>query len=141
MESLKIFSKIFGHIFIVTNQRGIARNVMSEKDLEIIHNKMMKVINDNGGKVDEIYYCPHDRDEECGCRKPDVGMAKKAKKEFPEINFNTSIIVGDSISDMKFGKELGMYNVFITTSQATVPKEANTAFDSLYNFSKFLIDV
>lgn len=113
VDAIAKFSKIFGKIFVVTNQRGIARGLMTEDDLQIVHDLMLKEIQKAGGRVDGIYFCPHDRNQDCGCRKPDVGMALKAKEEFPAVDFKKSIMVGDSTSDMEFGKNAGMITVRI----------------------------
>ncbi len=109
IEGLKILRKIFGRIIIVTNQRGIGLGLMTENDLCKIHENMEKILKENGVFIDRIYYCPHDYEKEnCDCRKPKVGLALKAKMEFPEIDFKKSIVLGDSISDIQFGKSLGM---------------------------------
>jgi len=114
IEGLKILRKIFGKIIIVTNQRGIGLGLMTENDLRKIHENMEKILQENGVFIDKIYYCPHDYEREnCNCRKPKVGLALKAKMEFPEIDFKKSIVLGDSISDIQFGKSLGMITVFI----------------------------
>ncbi len=139
LESLKIFNGIFGRIIVVTNQRGIALGVMNVDDLLAIHNYMIKEIQNNGGRIDNIYYCPHDRDDNCDCRKPKPGMLIKAQKEFPEINFSRSIMVGDSASDMELGRSRSLLNVFISDSA-----EADNSFDinfpSLIDFARYLND-
>ena len=119
-EAFKKFSKIFGRIFIITNQRGIARKIMTEKDLESVHNFMINGIKNSGGRVDKIYFCPHDRNENCGCRKPDIGSALKAQQDFPEIDFSKSIMVGDTSSDIQFGKNAGMYTIKVNSESADI---------------------
>lgn len=119
-EAIKKFSMIFGKIFIITNQRGIARKIMTENDLQKVHDFMLEEIKNCGGIVDKIYFCPHDRDENCGCRKPSPGMALKAKKDFPEIDFNKSIMVGDTAPDIKFGQNAGMYTIKITSKDTEI---------------------
>lgn len=113
-EAVSKFSRIFGRIFIITNQRGIARNLMTEKDLQNIHDYMLNEFGKAGGRIDKIYFCPHDRDEDCNCRKPRIGMALKAFIEFPDVNFDKSIMVGDTVSDMEFGKNAGMLNILVS---------------------------
>lgn len=107
IEALKILNSLFDRIIIVTNQRGIGRKLMTEKDLEVIHKNMLSVLSKENIKIDKIYYCPHDYKKEiCNCRKPKIGMALQAKKDFPDIDFRNSIMVGDSLSDIEFGKKL-----------------------------------
>lgn len=117
-EAISKFSTIFGRIFVVTNQRGIARGLMTEDDLQIVHKLMLDDIKNAGGRIDKIYYCPHDRNQGCGCRKPDIGMALKAKQDYPEVDFSKAIMLGDSTSDIKFGENAGMHTFRINESMS-----------------------
>lgn len=110
--AIATLSKRFTKILVVTNQRGVGKGLMSEEELITIHKEMCKDIKEESGRIDKIYYCT-DISESSECRKPNIGMALQAKKDFPEINFTKSIIIGDSISDMLFGNNLGMTCFFI----------------------------
>jgi histidinol-phosphate phosphatase family protein len=112
LQAVAGLGKIFGRIFIVTNQRGVGLGVMTEDKLNEIHGKLLSEITSLSGRIDKIYYCTA-VDNCAECRKPNIGMGLKAKSDFPEIEFSKSIMVGDSISDMEFGKNLGMKTVFI----------------------------
>jgi len=114
LEALKILSPEFSRIIVVSNQQGIGKGLMTEEELEILHRKMIAEIERNGGRIDRIYHSPHLEKEGSVKRKPNVGMALMARKEFPGINFKRSVMVGDSISDMIFGKRLKMINVFLS---------------------------
>jgi histidinol-phosphate phosphatase family protein len=113
-EALKILSPEFSRIIIVSNQQGVGKGLMTEEELEILHRKMIAEIERNGGRIDRVYHSPHLEEEGSVKRKPNVGMALMARKEFSGINFKRSVMVGDSISDMIFGKRLNMVNVFIS---------------------------
>jgi histidinol-phosphate phosphatase family protein len=113
-EALKILSQEFSRIIVVSNQQGIGKGLMTENELEILHRKMIAEIEINGGRIDRIYHSPHLEKEGSLIRKPNVGMALMARKEFPGINYQRSVMVGDSISDMIFGKRLKMVNVFLS---------------------------
>lgn len=112
-EALKICSGLFGHLFVVTNQQGISKGLMDENALNEIHNHFLNEIIDIGGKIDRIYYCTDLADSDSSNRKPEIGMALLAKKDFPSIDFHKSIMIGDSITDMVFGKKVGMKTVFL----------------------------
>jgi D-glycero-D-manno-heptose 1,7-bisphosphate phosphatase len=112
IEALSMLSSLFGNIIVVTNQRGVGKGLMSENDLNIIHTRMQDLVLMGGGRIDKIYYCTG-VPETSFCRKPNIGMALKAKNDFPEIDFEKSIIIGDSKSDMEFGKRLNMKTVFV----------------------------
>ncbi|MEI8389946.1 MAG: HAD family hydrolase [bacterium] len=136
-EAIKKFSDVFGRIFIVTNQRGIARKIMTENDLELVHGFMIDGINNSGGRIDKIYFCPHDRGENCGCRKPEIGSALKAKQDFPEVDFKKSIMVGDTSSDIQFGKNAGMYAIKVTLKKNENDAEIFSV-NSLSEFAEML---
>ena len=118
-EVLGKLSTYFNRIIIVTNQRGIGKGLMTHDDLTLIHQKMLQAIEIHGGKIDKIYYAP-DMDSNSPNRKPNTGMGIQAKQDFPDIDFNKSIMVGNNLSDMQFGKNLGMKTVFVETT-STLP--------------------
>lgn len=110
LDALKRWSLLFKHIVIITNQRGVGRGVMTEKSLNIIHYRMLKVIESYGGRIDAIYYCTSINDCDPD-RKPNPGMAFQAKRDFPDIDFSKSILIGDSESDMEFARNVGMKGI------------------------------
>ena len=114
LEAISYFSRIFGRIVIVTNQQGIGKGVMTEGDLHDIHNRMIDEISRAGGRIDKIYFCPELAQNNPRCRKPEIGMGEEAKKDFPEIDFRRSIMVGDSEKDMEFARRLQMPHVRVT---------------------------
>src|ERR1051325_2969187 len=107
-ESIAKLSKIFGRIIVVTNQQGIAKGIYSHEDLNAIHSHMTRMVEIENGKIHAVFYAPQAAEENSPMRKPGIGMALQAKKIFPEINFEKSIMVGDTDSDMQFGKAAGM---------------------------------
>ncbi|MDR0429448.1 MAG: HAD-IIIA family hydrolase [Tannerellaceae bacterium] len=111
-EALSILSAQFAHIVIVTNQRGVGKGVMSLQQLEAIHTHMQNEISARNGKIDKIYFCT-DTGEHSLNRKPNIGMALQAQREFPDINFSDSIMAGDSLSDMQFANNAGIPAVLI----------------------------
>ena len=112
-----------GYRFIVaTNQRGIARGMVSIEDLEEIHRNMLERFQQEDIEIDAVYYCPHDHKEKCPCRKPNPGMFYKAQTELPYlIDFSASIVVGDSLTDIKAGKKLGARTAFIRNGNGELP--------------------
>lgn len=112
-EAIAFLRKHCKYLFIVTNQRGIAKQLMTVKDLEKVHGNMLHALREKGADVDRVYFCPED--EGSYCRKPNIGMAMQAKADFPDIDFNSSLMIGDSISDLEFGKNLEMKCVWISS--------------------------
>ena len=91
-DALAVCAQKFGRIVIVTNQRGVGRGLMTENDLHEIHMQLMDAVEQAGGRIDAIFYCPDISDEGSTHRKPKPGMAFDAKNLFPEIDFTKSII-------------------------------------------------
>ena len=140
-DAFKTFAQIFGKIIVVTNQQGIGKGLMQESTLKSIHSNMITEIEKHGGRVDAIYYAPHIKESNHVDRKPNVGMALKAKKDFPDINFKKSIIAGDPKSDMEFGYRLGMIKAFINIDSSfakTHPALVDYTAINLFEFSKML---
>lgn len=114
LEALKALNDIFGRILVVSNQRGVGKGIMTIDDLKEISTNMIHSIEESGGKIDKAYVATAVSDEDHN-RKPNTGMALQAREDFPEIDFKRSIVVGNSLSDMEFGKRLAMHTVFLTT--------------------------
>ncbi len=119
LDALKHVSEVFGNIVVVTNQRGVGRGIMSIDSLNGIHSNMIEAVVDNGGIINKIYACTAVEDDDHN-RKPNIGMAMQAKEDMPEIDFSKSIMVGNNLSDMEFGKKSGMYTVLLTTTREPV---------------------
>ncbi len=119
IEALAILSPLFKKIILVTNQKGVGKGVMSVADLETIHFNMLQAINKGGGRIDQIFYCP-DLDNDSYNRKPNPGMAFQATEKYPEIDLSKSIMIGNRISDMGFGRNAGMHTVFLSTTHPEI---------------------
>ena len=137
-KKLTIFKKIsefFGTVLVVTNQQGIAKGLMTENDLNEIHNFMLTEINKAGGHINKVYFCPDFAYLNSACRKPNTGMALKAKEDFPDIDFTNAVMVGDSDTDIEFGKRLGMLTVWIDNGDSSEKKRLSLKAEADYTFS------
>ncbi len=121
-EALAFLDKLFGRIVVVTNQQGIGKKLYRIEDLELIHGNMLYEIKYHGGRIDKVYFSPHLDAEKHPTRKPGIGMALNARADFPEIDFSKSIIIGDSMSDMEFGRGAGMKTIYISDTPKQDPK-------------------
>jgi D-glycero-D-manno-heptose 1,7-bisphosphate phosphatase len=116
-------------VFVVSNQRGIALNLYTAADVLDIHALFQDELNTYGAHVDAFYFCPHDK-ADCDCRKPLPGLFHQAQADFPDVTAESSVIIGDSWSDIEFGRRLGMLTVFIDGDPALQKPGAETARDS-----------
>ena len=113
LEAMAIFSRVFDRIFVVTNQQGIGKGLMTESDLDRIHDWLHEQVVSAGGRIDRIYYCPALKSAHSFMRKPSIGMALQARRDFPEVLLRQSVMVGDTRSDMLFGRRAGMQTVLV----------------------------
>ena len=147
LDALAFFAKHFKRIMVVTNQQGIGKGKMSAEQLQHIHENMATDIAKAGGRIDAIYHCPDLASTPNNCRKPASGMAWQAKAAFPDIDFQRSVMVGDSLSDIEFGQNLGMVTVLIEGKMDELDQIAQAVsnglridhrFNSLQGFAQFL---
>jgi D-glycero-D-manno-heptose 1,7-bisphosphate phosphatase len=116
IETIAHLRSCFAHIFVVTNQQGIGKKIMNTSDLQSIHNQMLESLEKcNQTKlpiINQIYFCPSLKADNDHRRKPKIGMALQAQADHPKVDLFKSIMVGDSISDMEFGRSAGMKTIF-----------------------------
>ncbi|OHD12143.1 MAG: hypothetical protein A2086_16465 [Spirochaetes bacterium GWD1_27_9] len=136
LTSIAGLAKIFGRIFVVTNQQGIGKKIMSLSDFEIINNKMLSQITIHNGRVDKVYFCPHLKEDNCSCRKPKIGMILQAKNDFCEIDLKKAIMVGDTKSDIQLGKNADLITVGIGDETKNI---GDFSFNSLFEFYSAII--
>ena len=102
-------------VLVVSNQRGVALGALTSEFVYRIHALLQEEITELGAHVDGFYFCPHDK-QCCSCRKPLPGLFHLAVKDFPAIRPESSVMIGDSLSDIEFGHGLGMRTIWIQGS-------------------------
>lgn len=112
-EAIKLLNSNGYRVILVSNQPGIARGNLTEEILSAIHQKMQRELEEAGGKIDHIYYCPHNWDDGCECRKPKPGMLYQAQKDF-SLNLTKCIMIGDDDRDMEAGMAAGCKCIQVT---------------------------
>ncbi|MCU0375031.1 MAG: HAD family hydrolase [Chitinophagaceae bacterium] len=125
-EAVAQLSRWFKHTIIVTNQKGVGKGVTPLANLQQIHRNMQAAVEQLGGKIDAIYFCPA-TDNADPCRKPNPGMAHQAFADFADIVPEQSLMVGNNLSDMLFGRNAGMHTVFLQTTQPQLSPGAQHA--------------
>lgn len=131
LDAIQILSSRFKYIFLITNQQGVGKGLMSMEELDLIHDKMCCFIENHGGCIDCILACPQLADDPDNYRKPKPDMAFMAQEICPDINLHKTVMVGDGITDVQFGKNAGTYTVFIGDENA----DADDSFNSLAEFA------
>jgi D-glycero-D-manno-heptose 1,7-bisphosphate phosphatase len=126
IESIAAMKRAGLRVIVLSNQRGIALGKFTEDDVRAIHNQFQQMLEAQGTRVDSFYFCPHDRGQ-CNCRKPLPGLFEQALADYPGTRAETSVMIGDSKSDMEFGRRLGMLTMFIDGDPARQKPGAEAA--------------
>jgi D-glycero-D-manno-heptose 1,7-bisphosphate phosphatase len=110
VEAIALLNRAGLCVIVVTNQRCIAKGLLSEMDLKSLHQRVCDHFADAGATIDAIYYCPHDLEPPCRCRKPAPGMLLDAAVSY-RIDLPASWMIGDSEMDVLAGKAAGCKTV------------------------------
>ena len=141
LEAMKIFAERFTRVFIVTNQQGVGKGLMTEDDLQRVHDFFLQQVAQAGGRVDRIYYCTALKSAHSFRRKPSIGMALQARRDFADVALKQSVMVGDMMSDMLFGRRAGMTTVLVGDEPLTAtryPHLVDYCYPTLLDYAKTL---
>lgn len=109
-------------IFIVTNQSGLARGLFTRETLKAIHDKLVRLVENAGGKIAGIYYCPHGPNDGCNCRKPLPGLLHKIEADCG-LKLTGRTFVGDSLRDLAAARAAGVFPVLVRTGHGAIAAE------------------
>ena len=126
LEAIAELTKRGERTVIITNQSGVGRGLYSLDTLQSIHDKMLELIENHGGKIEKIYFCPHKPDENCPCRKPKTGMLEQARKDF-DPDFSESYMIGDSLKDIQLGLQMGCKTILVKTGNGLKTFESHAS--------------
>ena len=112
LDAITLLTEAGYQIYIISNQQGIARGMMTEEDLRDINDRMIAQIEEAGGHIAGLYHCPHHKDAGCFCRKPEAGMLFKAAREY-QIDLTKAVMIGDKASDVAAGEAAGCRSILV----------------------------
>jgi D-glycero-D-manno-heptose 1,7-bisphosphate phosphatase len=101
-------------VVVVTNQSGVARGYFPESLLHDVHERMRRELAQAGAHLDAVYYCPHEKPDNCDCRKPNPGMLHRAARELG-VDLQRSFVVGDRYGDIELAFNVGAKGIFVKT--------------------------
>lgn len=116
-EAVKRLTVAGYEIIIISNQAGVNKGYFSLRDLDKIDRKMLDGLGEAGGHVRPTYYCPHRKEERCGCRKPDTGLFDKALAG-RKIDFSNTYFIGDGATDVEAGKKIGCKTILLLSGKS-----------------------
>jgi D,D-heptose 1,7-bisphosphate phosphatase len=139
-EALAGLNKKGFKLIVISNQSGIARGIMSSKDVERVNNKINELLLKNNVSIDAFYFChahpEFSTPEECECRKPSPKLVLEAAEDF-EIEMNQSYFVGDNVSDIECGKNAGLRTILVKTGKG---EESLSILQKDNNFPSFVAE-
>lgn len=103
-------------VVVITNQSAIAKGILKREDLKKMHELLLKKAERGGGKISRIYFCPHNTEDHCSCRKPKSGMLLRAARDF-DFKLNESFYVGDAYEDVILAKRNKCRMIFILSNR------------------------
>ena len=106
LDALKILNQNLFQVIIVTNQSAVSRKMISLRDLNLIHSKLKAAVKAGGGLIQDIFFCPHGPQENCGCRKPKPAMLFTAQQKY-RIHLASAYLVGDRAKDIECARLAG----------------------------------
>ncbi len=149
LEAIARLSQAGYEVVIITNQSGIGRGLFSADMLAQIHVRMIDYVQQHGGKIQSVLFCPHHPDDGCDCRKPLAGLYHELAGRL-NINFSGVFSVGDSIRDLLAAKSAGAQPVLVKTGNGKkslkriandpqVDLDGTLVFDNLASFTDALL--
>lgn len=138
-RAIRLFNRAGYLVIVVTNQRCVARGLISVSELERIHQRMCNDLARVGANVHEVYYCPHELEPACDCRKPQPGMLLRAA-EAHNIDLGASWMIGDSDRDIEAGKNAGCRTVRVVEGAQLDNGKANACARSLLDAALKILD-
>lgn len=136
-------------VVVATNQSGLGRGLFTVEDLDAMHLRLSSLVEESGGRLSGIYYCPHRPDEGCDCRKPAPGLLDAISRDL-RVELHNAVIVGDSLRDLQAGLARGCEPILVRTgkgadTEASLRAAGNSlvqslkVFDSLQSCADYLI--
>jgi D-glycero-D-manno-heptose 1,7-bisphosphate phosphatase len=137
-EAIRLLGALPARVVVVTNQRGIARGLMSEADLTAVNERLEAELARAGARLDAILHCPHEKGA-CGCRKPGTEMFERAAAEVEGVSIEGGAMIGDSAIDVEAGRRLGLTTVRLGATGEGEPR-ADREADGLLDAVRWLLD-
>ena len=102
------------NIVIATNQACISKKIINEKQLQAVHDHMSLLVEEAGGKIDYIAFCPHAPKDQCSCRKPETGLLDEIEERL-SCSLKNSFFIGDKDSDVLCAINYGCTPLLVKT--------------------------
>jgi D-glycero-D-manno-heptose 1,7-bisphosphate phosphatase len=123
LEAIARFTQAGFRVVVATNQSGLERQLFDMATLNAMHDKMHKAVNQLGGRIDAVFFCPHAQDAGCSCRKPQPGMLLEIAERF-KVELAGVPAIGDSLRDLQAAAAAGARPILVHTGKGLLTVEA-----------------
>lgn len=139
-EAIELLAREGFCVLVVSNQRCVAKGLLTVSELERIHRRMCQELAVQGALITEVYYCPHEKDTACGCRKPAPGMLLRAARDHG-IDLRESWMIGDSAIDVEAGKRAGCRTALIANGGFPAVNDAGLRAGTLLEAARQIVSL
>lgn len=137
-EAISLLVKAGFCVLVVTNQRCVAKGLLTASELEGIHTRMCQELAAQGASITDVYYCPHESKPPCSCRKPAPGLLLKAAQEHT-IDLQGSWMIGDSAIDVEAGRKAGCKTILIMDGSSPEESQADLQAETLLDAARQML--
>jgi histidinol-phosphate phosphatase family protein len=102
-------------LIVTTNQSGVGRGIISAAQVTSVNDRLIQMVDSAGGRIEEIFVCPHSPDEHCACRKPALGLIEQAARRC-DFDPRRAVFIGDKETDVEFGRRAGGRSIHLSSS-------------------------
>lgn len=113
-NAMKAFEAMGYWIFVVSNQSGVGRGIISDDEFRAVHDRFTQLLREENVQVAEFAYCFHTPEDACKCRKPGTGLVPRVFKG-QAIDWAKSIVVGDKSADIQLASKMGARGILVRT--------------------------
>src|SRR5882724_85140 len=139
-EAVRLLNAAGFLVVVITNQRCVAKGLITPQELESLHARMRLEFQAAGAIIDAVYYCPHDYQPPCDCRKPQPGMLLDAAREH-NIQLNSSWMIGDSEHDVQAGRTAGCNTALVVADGQSNQARADIVATSLLDAAHKILQI
>src|ERR1039458_1000765 len=126
-------------VIVISNQRCVAKGLVTSAEVEALNQRICKELAGLGAVIDAVYFCPHDTEPPCDCRKPAPGMLLQAAREH-QIDLGASWMIGDSEADVAAGKNAGCTTVLIGRRESSTANPPDLFADSILDATEKILE-
>jgi len=123
-QAIALLNKRGYRVFVASNQAGVGKGIYTQKTLDLITARMLNDIRNADGLISKVYYCTHQKEAGCACRKPKPGMLKKAAREF-KFSLKNAFFIGDTMRDVFTAQAAGCKSILVLTGKEKLSNQKN----------------